>query len=582
MTILNSLRKLAGLEPSKRSGPPVGGADAAPTTRDLADDHRQWIALGNEGRFFEAIKLCLATVEKPEDHFLACSFLGYAYYQTTKYDLAIDYLEIALRMNPGDYYAAFFLAHALKAVGRKPESLKWFTACCRQHPDHAEEICDSAFPMAVAAGDSAESAEFFGVFESLAAEQRVSSSLVEKSLFFQGRDGELQDAIKAGTAGDGLSLRRISSVADWLAGVDSGESSLQSLGEAEVIRVVMPAANRQAANEETSVDASAPYVAELADASIVGGSSLIYVGRDVVLSDLLADRRYGRYVSLQYDTSVAAQRHDALLVRAIDAPQCLPEGVMLCGLASECYGHWFAEFLPRLRYLEQHPRFAEMPIIVDDGMPKSHHDFLRALVANPLHILPRGTALKVGKLVVAPTMTFFPVELFTDHAVPPERQASWTAGALRYIGERIRSRLGESARAADRIFLSRRNSTWRRLVNEEEILNDLQQLGFRAVFLEECSFAEQVRIFQGAEFVVAPNGSALNNLIFASPDVKALVIGQKNHFNWGGWLGPMMDLGYSPVFLSGEPIGDEANKHSDYTIPVAEVRRTIEQMLDKG
>ena len=54
------------------------------------------------------------------------------------------------------------------------------------------------------------------------------------------------------------------------------------------------------------------------------------------------------------------------------------------GFASSAYGHWFAEFIPKLRFLEQHPRFSELPIIVDEGMPQSHYDFLSLLVPNAL------------------------------------------------------------------------------------------------------------------------------------------------------------------------------------------------------
>lgn len=579
MTILGTLRRLVGFGQADQSKPSLPETAASPGI-DLGAEHRKWIALGDEGRFFEAINLCLATVSDPDENFLASSFLGYAYFQTTKYDLAIKHLEIALKKNPGDYYAAFFLANGLKAVGRKQESLAWFTACFRNHSSHAEEICDAAMQTALEIPETEESTSFFREFQAAAEADLVSSRQVERFLFFQGRDAELLEKLNddANIDSTRVEFRRIRSVADWAA---RGHGLIRPLGAAEVIHFVTPPANGQTAHQQILVEANEPYVAEIPDASIVGGSSLIFAEQDVVLSDLLADKRYGRYASLQYDKSVAAQRRDALLTRSVDAGERIAEGIMLSGLASECYGHWFAEFLPRLLHLEQHPRFAEIPIIVDEAMPASHYDFLRALVANPLHIVARGAALEVGTLIVAPTMTFFPVELFADHAVPAEHQASWTVGALRYIGDRIRARFGECANASGRIFLSRKNSTWRRLLNEQEILDDLQLLGFRAVYLEECSFEEQVRIFQGAGFVVAPNGSALNSLVFARPDVKSLIIGQRNHFNWGGWLGPMMDLGYSPVFLSGEPVGDEGNKHSDYEIPIAEVRQTILKMLER-
>ena len=123
MTILGTLRRLVGFGQADQSKPSLPETAASPGI-DLGAEHRKWIALGDEGRFFEAINLCLATVSDPDEHFLSSSFLGYAYFQTTKYDLAIKHLEIALKKNPGDYYAAFFLANGLKAVRSEEASCR--------------------------------------------------------------------------------------------------------------------------------------------------------------------------------------------------------------------------------------------------------------------------------------------------------------------------------------------------------------------------------------------------------------------------------------------------------------------------
>ena len=82
-----------------------------------------------------------------------------------------------------------------------------------------------------------------------------------------------------------------------------------------------------------------------------------------------------------------------------------------------------------------------------------------------------------------------------------------------------------------------------------------------------------------AGFIIAPNGSALNNLIFTSPRTKIIVFGQRHFHNWGGWLGPFQDLGYQPVFVTGEPLQSAAEKHADYVISVEEAIRTVHRLL---
>lgn len=387
------------------------------------------------------------------------------------------------------------------------------------------------------------------------------------TLFHLGVDAELDIRVPT------HSVRAVLSVRD---GVQHGHGDLRPLGDPEVIRLACFGPDGSPAPDRTTMS-YAPYVAELTAATLASGSSLIHVGPSTVLSDLLADWELARHVCFRGDPSVMALRAGAVLVRRAEPTARLAEGIKLCGMSSHHYGHWFAEYLPRLRHFMRHPRFAEVPIIVDEGMPPSHYEFLRSLVANRLHILPRGSALLVDCLWVAPTINFFPPALHAGHVVPPERQAAWSVGALQFFVERLRPDLkGPGSR---RIFLSRRNSSWRRLDNEAELIAALIPLGFEVIYLEEMRFADQLSTFASAGFIVAPNGSALNNLVFTSPRTKVVVFGQHNFHNWGGWLGPYQDLGYAPIFITGTPLQSAGEKHADYVISVEEVLRVVQGLV---
>lgn len=387
------------------------------------------------------------------------------------------------------------------------------------------------------------------------------------ALFHLGADGEL---------GTSLPTHAVRSVLSVQAGVARGHGAWRPLGDPEVIRLACFGLDGSPAPDRTT-QSYAPYVAELTAATVVSGSSLIHVGPSTVLSDLLADWELAKYVCLRGDPTVTALREGAVLVRRASPTDRLAEGINLSGMSSGHYGHWFAEYLPRLRHFSRHPRFAEVPIIVDEGMPPSHYEFLRTLVANRLHVLPRGSALLVDRLWVAPTINFFPPALQAGHVVPPDRQAAWSVGALRFFAERLRPDQVEPG--SRRIFLSRRNSSWRRLANEAELVAALAPLGFEVVCPEEMAFADQVRTFATAGFIIAPNGSALNNLIFTSPRTKVVVFGQHNFHNWGGWLGPYQDLGYRPAFLTGEPVQSAREKHADYVISVEQALGTVQRLL---
>ena len=66
-----------------------------------------------------------------------------------------------------------------------------------------------------------------------------------------------------------------------------------------------------------------------------------------------------------------------------------------------------------------------------------------------------------------------------------------------------------------RIYISRRLTQHRRMLNEDEFVAELSRLGFVVVVLESLSFAAQVDLFSNAEVVVGAHGAGLTNLVFS-------------------------------------------------------------------
>jgi len=502
-------------------------------------------------RFQEVVDLFKSGQVVPDPS--AYAQVGYCYHQLLNHEEAIVHLKKALAFWPADYYSSLFLGLSYKALERKPEALAQFLSTLRIHPKQTGDILPHLLPLVAGLADAEERKR---IFEQIQIDP--SSPHFTQVAFHQGKDG-------------GPTFRKFYSAKEL---AQSGHVTLRPAGETERLRVI-----DLAGAPDIWVEVCSPYVAEVPDAQILSGSSLVLVGKDRVLSDTLANREYGQYANMQYDSMVTARREDALLVKAFEPDAEIPEAIMLCGLASGAFGHWTAEFLPKLRFFEKHPRFAEIPILIDEGMPQAHYDYLAALVSNHTIRLAKGKSLLVKNLLVAPTDTFFPADLVENHKVPVERQSNLTIGALRYLGQKIRARFGEPSSPSTKIFLSRRKSQWRRLVEEEAIIAELKNLGFETVYTEDFSFEKQVEIFKNAQFIVAPNGSALNNLVFSNPSVKVLLLGQKNFFNWGGWFGSFREVGYDPQYLAGDLVGDKRQKHLDYSIPLTAVLTRVNEML---
>ncbi len=79
----------------------------------------------------------------------------------------------------------------------------------------------------------------------------------------------------------------------------------------------------------------------------------------------------------------------------------------------------------------------------------------------------------------------------------------------------LSSSLNATAHLSKRIIIARKNVSERQWQNLPEIEKQLMPFGFKVVFTEELSFAEQVQIFAGVEMVIAIHGAAFANLMFA-------------------------------------------------------------------
>lgn len=71
-----------------------------------------------------------------------------------------------------------------------------------------------------------------------------------------------------------------------------------------------------------------------------------------------------------------------------------------------------------------------------------------------------------------------------------------------------------------RIYLKRANG--RTIINEPEVLSLLNKNNFEIVQPETLSVADQALLFSEAEFVIAPHGAGLTNVVFCQPGTKVI------------------------------------------------------------
>lgn len=129
-----------------------------------------------------------------------------------------------------------------------------------------------------------------------------------------------------------------------------------------------------------------------------------------------------------------------------------------------------------------------------------------------------------------------------------------------------------------RIYISRRDSGTRRVVNEAELEALLARFDFQPYYLEHMPWRDQVELFAGAEAVVATHGAGLLNLAFAPRGTRALEIFEE--FKPGSWHWGLCEaLGLEFWCMRGQNVLNPESDVPDLYVPLAQLDQTLHAML---
>jgi hypothetical protein len=78
----------------------------------------------------------------------------------------------------------------------------------------------------------------------------------------------------------------------------------------------------------------------------------------------------------------------------------------------------------------------------------------------------------------------------------------------------------------DYIYISRNNS-YRNLLNENDLFDELKTFGFKKFFFEKMSYQQQINLCSEAKIIISYHGSGLTNLIFAKKNCLVIEIFNK-------------------------------------------------------
>lgn len=181
------------------------------------------------------------------------------------------------------------------------------------------------------------------------------------------------------------------------------------------------------------------------------------------------------------------------------------------------YAHWLMDSLPKLALLESFS--SNLNFIIPNDSPKYIIDSLKLLGIQEEQIFPmKEESIVVEKLILCRA------------AQNPGRPSKTH---LLNIRDKLLSAMVDiknNCLTSKRIYVSRSNSS-RKIVNEAEILPILKNYGFEILHCEQMSFAEQIKIFSGAEVVLGSHGAGIYNQIFCKSGTVIIEIYNKEYWH---------------------------------------------------
>ena len=272
------------------------------------------------------------------------------------------------------------------------------------------------------------------------------------------------------------------------------------------------------------------YVACLGDARIRGRSAVIEAD-GLALLDYQDSERMQLDDEIEWDPAIfhASGETAWIVAPAADAASIeLDTAFTLMGAHTDFFGHWLCEYLPKYIAASLSGILPSVPVLIDADMPETHRQALEFLYPGQLELIEilAFKTVRVARLWCAPALMYMPLHekrnarfRWESVAAPPMRFAP----IIREMAYRADLALGNPI-GGTRVFLARREFRHRKLLNRANIEAVTAALGFEVIYPEELGFSEQVAALRNADFVIAPEGSALFLVFFARAGTKVCIL----------------------------------------------------------
>lgn len=265
----------------------------------------------------------------------------------------------------------------------------------------------------------------------------------------------------------------------------------------------------------------------------------------------------------------------------------------LCGyVGNRNYAHWWIDVLPPVGYQLLEKRFGNAkPLLpqIRAGYQSQCLDLIPEIRDDAIFV-QESQCIEVGCLQFVPSLTagdYLPqpgnmnfVREIKARSGIKERQEARKRSWPWSLFERKRASGAEAGKDLRRIYLSRKDATARKMLNEDAICDIARRHGFEVVTTGGMPLVDQIRLFSEASHVISPHGAGLANTMFCPPGGFMLELHYDNSVNWSlRRLASIVPLRYGCLVGRQEGQGagqtEEEAKQNPWTLPEDEFEHVI-------
>lgn len=115
-------------------------------------------------------------------------------------------------------------------------------------------------------------------------------------------------------------------------------------------------------------------------------------------------------------------------------------------------------------------------------------------------------------------------------------------------------------RSGELLYVSRNESSMRRILNENDLLPGLKDMGFRIISPGKLSLTEQIEAFRNARVVLAAHGAGLTNILFCRPNTTLIEIFPEGGVHGSAFLRIASQLNFNYYYVVGQKVENRQSK----------------------